>query len=122
MAEEKDVRSILAAIELEDGAPPSPRAALERPEVQDFSGFGEALVLIEKAVQATPMTRSNSVLPTNIRKALEESNLPIEQAVAIADLCEGLLPVSSTARSTDRKGKAMTDLLHSPQPPSSSKR
>lgn len=36
----------------------------------------------------TPLDRSRAALPANIRKTLEESNLPIEVATAIADLCE----------------------------------
>ena len=36
----------------------------------------------------TPFERSRAELPKDIRKALEESNLPIEVATAIADLCE----------------------------------
>ena len=36
----------------------------------------------------TPFERSRAELLKDIRKALEESNLPIEVATAIADLCE----------------------------------
>ena len=36
----------------------------------------------------TPFERSRAELPKDIRKALEESNLPIEVATAIADVCE----------------------------------
>src|SRR5947207_5764409 len=35
----------------------------------------------------TPLERSRAVLPTDLRRTLEESNLPIEVATAIADLC-----------------------------------
>lgn len=40
----------------------------------------------------TPLGRSRAALPANIRKTLEESNLPIEVATAIADLCESPRP------------------------------
>ena len=36
----------------------------------------------------TPLDRSRAALPANIRRTLEESNLPIEVATAIADHCE----------------------------------
>ena len=36
----------------------------------------------------TPFERSRAALPSDIRRTLEESNLPIEVATAIADLCE----------------------------------
>lgn len=36
----------------------------------------------------TPLDRSRSALPENIRETLEASNLPVEVATAIADLCE----------------------------------
>lgn len=39
----------------------------------------------------SPLSRSRAALPSNIRKTLEESNLPVEVATAIADLCEGLI-------------------------------
>ena len=38
--------------------------------------------------ERTPFSRSRAFLPENIRKTLEASNLPIEVATAIADLCE----------------------------------
>ena len=38
--------------------------------------------------ESTPFSRSRAFLPENIRKTLEASNLPIEVATAIADLCE----------------------------------
>lgn len=40
------------------------------------------------ARSARPATRSAAALPADIRRTLEESNLPIEVATAIADLCE----------------------------------
>lgn len=39
----------------------------------------------------SPLDRSRAALPENIRKTLEESNLPVEVATAIADLCDGLI-------------------------------
>ena len=38
----------------------------------------------------TPFERSQAALPVNIRKTLEESNLPVEVATAIADEIERL--------------------------------
>ena len=38
--------------------------------------------------EASPLDRSRSYLPANIRRTLEESNLSIEVATAIADECE----------------------------------
>ena len=40
---------------------------------------------------SSPIDRSRAALPENIRKTLEESNLPVEVATAIADLCDGLI-------------------------------
>ena len=42
----------------------------------------------EDGDDSTPFSRSRAALPENIRKTLEASNLPIEVATAIADLCE----------------------------------
>ena len=54
-------------------------------------------------MSSTPLTRSAAALPANIRKALEGSNLPIEQATAIADLCEGLSAPSATLPPDERE-------------------
>lgn len=49
----------------------------------------------------SPIDRSRAALPANIRKTLEESNLPVEVATAIADLCEGLLPPEAAPTKDD---------------------
>ena len=49
----------------------------------------------------TPFERSRAELPKDIRKALEESNLPIEVATAIADVCEQRTEVGTPSKSQD---------------------
>lgn len=42
--------------------------------------------------ERTPLDRSRAALPENVRKVLEESNLPVEVATAIADALEFARP------------------------------
>ena len=54
----------------------------------DYGRRCEYLPYEEDEGESTPFSRSRAALPENIRKTLEASNLPIEVATAIADLCQ----------------------------------
>lgn len=56
--------------------------------------------------KSSPLTRSSSALPANIRKTLEASNLPIETATAIADLCERKIEAEPTPEMIEAAIKA----------------
>ena len=62
----------------------------------DYGRRCEYLPYEEDEDESTPFSRSRAALPENIRKTLEASNLPIDVATAIADLCEEKLTKAGT--------------------------
>ena len=66
--------------------------------------------------QSTAASRSRAALPSDYRRVLEASNLPIEQAVAIADMVELALRSESASpcvELTTKEVEAALDFLWS---------
>ena len=61
----------------------------------------------------TAQSRSAAALPANVRATLEASNLPIEVATAIADLCEQRSEIVPTARALADAVLAYDTAIHS---------